>query len=174
MRIRSATLEDLSKIANLHAESWRENYHPVLSTEYLNESVLDERTQAWTERLENPTENQLVLVAEIDGAFGGFICAFGENDSQYGTIVDNLHVVPNIKGKGIGSALLGAVAKWAVENYREHGLYLEVLECNPTAIAFYEHLGAKRAKTAYWHTPCDTQAKEYFYCWDSLSVLSER
>ena len=174
MQIRTATIKDILNIANLHAESWRDNYHPVLTDEYLNVIVFNERTQAWTERLENPTENQLVLVAEVDGAFSGFICAYGANDPQYGTIVDNLHVMPNIKGQGIGSALLGAVAKWAKENYQEHGLYLEVLECNPKAIAFYEHLGANRAKIAYWHTPCDTQAKEYFYCWYSLDELIKR
>lgn len=171
MNIREASVDDLANIAGLHAQSWREIYHPVLSGDYLNEKVFAEREAVWTARLTQPNQNQIVLVAEFDGTFCGFICVLGANHPTYGTIIDNLHVKLANKGQGIGSSLLAAAASWAFDNYAEHDLYLEVLDCNPKAMGFYQAKGATNIATKYWHTPCDNQAKEYVFSWGSADNL---
>ena len=165
MILREAHLKDLSNIAELHAQSWRENYSEVLSYTYLNVDVYADRTKIWTERLTNPSENQYILIAEIDHVFCGFVCVFGANDPKFGTIIDNLHVKSEIKGKGIGTQLILAAAGWAMRNYKKDNLYLEVLEVNTNAITFYEYLGGKNVDTAYWHTPCGNKVKEHIYSW---------
>ena len=167
LNIRAAQLSDLNNIATLHAQSWRENYHPVLAEEYLASRVFVEREAVWQERLSSPKPNQLVLVAEIADIFCGFICVFGENHPNFGTIIDNLHVKAGSKGQGTGSHLLVAAAKWADKNYQQHDLYLEVLECNPKAMGFYQAKGAKNIASAIWQTPCNNQAVEYIYSWGS-------
>jgi len=171
MTIREANLKDLENIAGLHAQSWRDNYHSVLSAEYLNNRVFSEREVIWRARLSNPQSNQMVFVAETEDTFCGFICVLGANHPKYGTIIDNLHVKSSSKGQGTGSSLLAAAASWAIANYSGHHLYLEVLACNSKAIGFYESRGAQNIATAYWHTPCDNKVKEFIYSWGPAENL---
>jgi GNAT superfamily N-acetyltransferase len=171
MDIRTANVDDLANISGLHAQSWRDNYHSVLAADYLENKVLAEREIVWTKRLITPPSNQLVLVAEVDSLFCGFICVLGGNHAKYGTIIDNLHVVSASKGQGTGSCLLAAAASWAHTNYTAHDLYLEVLECNEKAMGFYQAKGARHIDTAYWHTPCGNKVKEYLYSWGPAENL---
>jgi len=169
--IREARLTDLGSIAQLHAQSWRENYSEVLSADYLENKVFSEREAVWTERFSSPQDNQLVLVAEIDDVFCGFVCVLGAHHPEYGTIIDNLHVKAINKGEGIGSLLLSAAASWSVANYTRHDLYLEVLACNAKAIGFYQAKGAKNIATSYWHTKCGNKVKEFIYSWGAPENL---
>lgn len=164
-------MADLQHIASLHAKSWQEHYHQVLCADYLKNKVLTERMALWTERLNTPASNQCVFIAEVDGELAGFICILGAHHKTYGTIIDNLHVKAGYKGYGLGTRLLNVAAQWVSEHYPNLPLYLEVLACNPNAIGFYSSLGATKIACAYWHTPCDNQAKEYAYGWPSPEHL---
>ncbi|NOU51420.1 GNAT family N-acetyltransferase [Pseudoalteromonas sp. JBTF-M23] len=172
MIIRAASLEDLPNISQLHAESWQENYQDALSSEYLANQVFVERAALWQGRLNSPLANQLVLVAEIEGTFCGFICVFGAHHDNYGTLIDNLHVKSAAKGQGIGSKLLAAAFNWAHQHYPQHNIYLEVLACNPKAIAFYQFKGGQNIASGYWHTPCGNQVEEYVYSWPIESITA--
>ena len=172
--IRKASIEDLSNIVELHTQSWRENYGDVLSSTYLREEIYPDRTKVWSSRLTSSPANQLILIAELGNEFCGFVCGFGAKHREFGTIIDNLHVRSNCKGKGIGTKLLVAAAKWAVTNFENDNLYLEVLEGNSKAIKFYESLGGKNIATAYWHTPCGNDTKELIYSWGSPQKLANK
>lgn len=174
MVLREASIKDLSNIAELHAQSWRENYSDTLSNKYLSEDVYADRTKIWTARLTNPLLNQFILIAEVDSIFCGFVCMFGANDPRFGTIIDNLHVKSTIKGKGIGTKLLVEAAGWAARNYENDNLYLEVLEGNLKAIKFYESLGGECVDIAYWHTPCGNKVKELIYSWGTPDKLANK
>ena len=174
MILREAHIEDLSNIAELHAQSWRENYSDVLSDKYLSEELCSDRVKVWTARFTNPPANQLILIAEDESCFCGFVCVFGAQHPKFGTIVDNLHVKSNIKGKGVGTKLIVAAAKWAFTNYRNEDLYLEVLESNSKAIKFYESLGGNNIDVAFWHTPCGNKVKEFIYSWGSPEKLANK
>ena len=85
-----------------------------------------------------------VLVAEVDGAPAGFALFF-HNYSTFltkpGIYLEDLFVVPEHRGLGLGRRLLAALASLAVE--RGCGrLEWSVLKWNSPAIGFYERLGA--------------------------------
>ena len=84
------------------------------------------------------------VIAEWDGEPAGFALFF-HNYSTFlgrpGIYLEDLFVVPTLRGKGVGKSLLAHLAKLAVE--RDCGrLEWAVLNWNDSAIKFYESLGA--------------------------------
>lgn len=85
-----------------------------------------------------------VILAEVDGEPAGFAFFF-HNYSTFlarpGVYLEDLFVVPERRGLGLGRRLLAALAALAVE--RGCGrLEWSVLKWNAPAIGFYERLGA--------------------------------
>jgi GNAT superfamily N-acetyltransferase len=85
------------------------------------------------------------LIAEEAGAAVGFALFFHNFSTflaQPGIYLEDLFVVPEHRGRGIGRALLKELARVALE--RGCGrLEWSVLDWNRDAISFYERLGAK-------------------------------
>lgn len=86
-----------------------------------------------------------VVIASSDGTPAGFALFF-HNFSTFlgrsGIYLEDLFVLPEMRGKGIGQVLLSHLAKIAVE--RGCGrLEWSVLDWNVDAIRFYERLGAR-------------------------------
>jgi GNAT superfamily N-acetyltransferase len=85
------------------------------------------------------------LIAEEDGAPVGFALFFHNFSTflaQPGIYLEDLFVIPEQRGRGVGRALLKELARLAVE--RGCGrLEWSVLDWNREAIAFYERLGAQ-------------------------------
>lgn len=86
-----------------------------------------------------------VIIAGIDGKPVGFALFFHNYSTflaQRGIYLEDLFVKPEARGKGVGFALLCALARIAVE--RECGrLEWAVLDWNQLAIDFYKRIGAK-------------------------------
>jgi GNAT superfamily N-acetyltransferase len=85
------------------------------------------------------------LIAQEDDEPVGFALFF-HNFSTFlakpGIYLEDLFVIPESRGRGVGRALLKELARLAVE--RDCGrLEWSVLDWNREAIAFYERLGAK-------------------------------
>jgi GNAT superfamily N-acetyltransferase len=139
--IREATADDAPTIAKLHASSWQATYRGIMPDHYLEHEALDERIDYWTTRLRIPAQlDRLVLIAECDGNPAGFACGERETDSQYGVLLNNLHVSPAYHGRGMGKSLVEAIERWA-RDLGEKQLYLYVFEENRQAISFYERQG---------------------------------
>jgi GNAT superfamily N-acetyltransferase len=84
------------------------------------------------------------LIAEWNGAPVGYASFFDFYSTFLGRpalFLEDLFVLDEFRGKGIGKALLVDVAKLAVEEGC-FGLRWEVLDWNRPAIEFYEKLGA--------------------------------
>lgn len=84
------------------------------------------------------------LLADYQGQSIGFALFF-TNYSTFltkpGIYLEDLFVMPEYRGKGIGKAILAALARLALE--RECGrLEWSVLDWNEPAIAFYQRIGA--------------------------------
>lgn len=85
-------------------------------------------------------------IAELDAAPAGFALFFTNYSTflaQPGLYLEDLFVLPAMRGRGVGKALLLHLAQLA--NARGYGrMEWSVLDWNQSAIAFYESLGAVR------------------------------
>ena len=145
MKYREAKNRDAEQLAIIHANSWRSTYRGLFSDDFLDNGVFENRHSVWNERLNNPSSNQFVLVAEEHDEIVGFICVYGNDDVQYGSLIDNLHIKQSHKSNGIGTELMLKATEWLQSHYSKNGVYLWVMEENNLARAFYEKLGAINA-----------------------------
>lgn len=111
--------------------------------EKLSDQVVADHAQL-SEHLFGAKPYAEVLIGEIDGVPMGFALFF-HNYSTFltkpGIYLEDLYVRQSARGVGLGKALLGALAKLAVE--RNCGrLEWSVLDWNEPAIGFYKKLGA--------------------------------
>jgi GNAT superfamily N-acetyltransferase len=134
--IRPAEAADVPVIAELirALASFEKLEHEVTMTEErLAENLFGRHSYAET------------LLAEVTGVAVGFALFFHNFSTflaQPGIYLEDLFVVPEYRGRGIGRALLKQLAHVAVE--RGCGrLEWSVLDWNRDAIGFYERLGAR-------------------------------
>jgi ribosomal protein S18 acetylase RimI-like enzyme len=140
-RVRPASLADAPIVARLHAESWRRHYRGAYADSFLDGDVMADRLAVWSARLASPV-GSLTLIADDDAGFVHVVCG---KDERWGSLLDNLHVVPGKQRCGIGTLLM----THAGAAVGPHPLYLWVLEQNVAAQAFYHALGGtvvERAK----------------------------
>lgn len=168
MIYRTAHYEDKVSIATLHAESWRAHYRGAYRDQFLDGPVFDERMKVWEERLSVPSANQFVVVAEEDDRTVGFACAYGRDDERWGTLLDNIHVMPDRQRRGMGRHLLSEVAAWCSANYPDCGLYLWVLAQNTQAQRFYRGLGALDCGGGAFEPPGGGRITSRRYAWPSV------
>jgi GNAT superfamily N-acetyltransferase len=136
VQLRSATRDDVPVIAELIrglARFERLEQEVVMTEELLVTGLFGDRPYAE------------VVLAENDGRPVGFALFF-HNFSTFlgrpGIYLEDLFVLPEQRGKGIGRMLLAHLARLAVE--RGCGrLEWAVLDWNRDAIKFYERLGAR-------------------------------
>lgn len=83
------------------------------------------------------------LIAEWDGQPAGYAIFFGCYSTWIGPelYLEDLYVRPPFRRKGIGMALLSAVARIALQHSR--AMRWEVLDWNKDAITLYKALGAE-------------------------------
>jgi GNAT superfamily N-acetyltransferase len=166
--------EDLADVAALHRESWRSAYRGIFSDAFLDsERVVETRLALWTRRLiSEPSPGSFGYIArDPSGEALGFTFAFPAFDGQWGSLLDNLHVRPDHKGRGIGRQLLLALSERCAGEWAELGLYLWVFEANTAARAVYEHLGARPAERVVITLQDGSEAAEWRYVWRSPGDL---
>jgi GNAT superfamily N-acetyltransferase len=142
---RPAEAYDVEAIAALHADSWRRNYRGAYLDSYLDGDVVTDRLAVWRKRITRPEATFRTIVAQHEGAFAGFVHTNLDDDPRWGALVDNLHVVHELKGQGIGTRLMEASARTVLDSTPGTGLYLWVLDVNVAAQAFYAARGGVEA-----------------------------
>lgn len=168
---REAATSDAPAIAELHAESWRANYRGAYRDDYLDGDVFEDRGRVWTERFTSPRTNQFVVVADRDGDIVGFACAYGSDDPQWGSLLDNIHVRPGQQSRGVGAALMHRVFEWCANHHPHAGLYLWVLDSNDRAQRFYSLLGAEDRGGEFSEAPGGGEIHGRRYVWDRIPKL---
>ena len=135
--LRTAALADTAVILKfIRALAEYENLsHMVIATE-----------QSLTDHLFGPNPVAETLIASLDGqdvGFALFFRSFSTFLGKPGIYLEDLFVLPEVRGKGVGQALLAEVARIAMD--RDCGrLEWAVLDWNDPAIGFYNKLGAVR------------------------------
>lgn len=85
-----------------------------------------------------------VIVAEFEGKLVGytlFLYNYSTFLTKPGIYIEDLFVLPEYRGQGIGKSLVNSVAKLAIEKGCGR-VEWSVLDWNAPAIAFYESIGA--------------------------------
>ena len=169
--VRQIIPEDVAAIAAIHAASWRSAYRGILRDEFLDTDLTSNRVTLWERRLSLIPPNNFGYLATIAERASGFAFAFGAHDPIWGTQIDNLHVLPERKGSGIGRQLLEAVCTRAEVAHPDVGLYLWVYERNQAACLFYERLAGRLVERLLIEPPGGGKAAELRYVWSSPGQL---
>jgi ribosomal protein S18 acetylase RimI-like enzyme len=169
-QLRPAGAGDAEAIAALHTDSWQRTYRGMMPDAFLDGGALENRRGVWRERLDTSDADQLVVVAGDGSRIVGFVCVFARGDAGWGAYIDNLHVVHDWKGRGLGRALMRRAAEWVCET-QPGGVYLWVMEANASARAFYERLGAQNVETIQMSDPGGGSAPNCRYVWPDARAL---
>ncbi|MGQ0735753.1 MAG: GNAT family N-acetyltransferase [Acidobacteriota bacterium] len=172
MLVRSARPSDGEAIATLHALSWRRAYQGILAQEFLDHRADGDRRRLWRERLADPrSDTQLVRVAVTQDRIVGFVCVYLDHDERWGALLDNLHIHPDLTGRGVGRQLMAHAASWVLEHRPRSGLHLWVFEDNLAARGFYERFGGVPIDKALHHAPDGRDVRAVKYVWEDLGGL---
>ncbi len=147
IQIRSATLDDLAQIAQVHVESWRSTYAGILPDRVLCDLDPVRQEQQWRRTLFARERRRQVVHVAVAGKNNvvGFASAGGARDPAYRTEVYTLYLDDGFRGIGIGRLLFASTASAA---RKLHGLST-IVWClsNSPSKYFYEHLGGVRVAT---------------------------
>ena len=162
---------DAAAVADLHTTSWRSAYRGMLRDEYLDGDIATERRDVWAKRLETPADASFGFIAESAGAPVGFVFLYGRTDPAWGTLVDNLHVVPARKGRGIGRLLLEVAARETQRRFPDDGVYLYVFDRNLAARRFYASIGGREVERGIVEPPGGGSQVHWRVAWDGAEQL---
>jgi GNAT superfamily N-acetyltransferase len=169
---RLASPGDAEAIAALHADSWRRHYRGAYLDSYLDGDVVADRLEVWRQRLTAPVEERITVAGDWDCELVGFAHLVFDQDPQWGSLIDNLHVVADRKRQGIGTRLLAAVSSELLRSRPSGCLYLWVLDQNESAQSFYEARGGIRVSSELRGPfPGGGRAMGHSYAWSDPSKL---
>ena len=161
--VRPATQKDVNNIASLYVHNHRTTYKNLLPAEYFETLTEDYAKAKWCSYIAD--ENSRVWVAEEKGAFLGFAASMPDEELTDVWYLDSLHVCESARGKGVGTALIKAVGRYAYENgYKKMSIC--IVKGNDNAGGLYRKLGARHYKD---FTGKMSHAEKLL--WDDLSVF---
>ncbi len=152
VRYRAARAGDAEQVGTLHAASWRRHYRGAYADSFLDGDVLVDRQAVWSARLTAPAGSLTVLAEDGDG-LAGFVHVVLDEDAEWGSLIDNLHVALRQQRTGIGTALLARAAQGILERATNPATYLWVLEQNAAAQQFYRARGGSCVEKALVSAP---------------------
>lgn len=153
--------------------SWGSAYRGILPDAYLDHEANADRLAHWQHRLSKPSPNDVGMLALQHGKAVGFAFAVRDDHENWGSMLDNIHVLPRAQGHGIGRGLLRELVARLVRAGSTSGLHLWVYDANGEARRFYEGLGGSVLHTEVVDTAAGTRAKAHVYGWASLLELGK-
>lgn len=171
MNIRRARVDDAPGIARLQIESYRTAYKSLLPQSYLDHFTQEEQEEDWRKVvLSNPEEILYVAASNAGDIIGFALGRVGSAGiSSYDSELISMHVQANQQHKGVGRALIAALARELLHR-RCGSLMLWVLQGNP-AQGFYERLGGRAVGTQTSRLGEDVTIGETAYGWKDIKAL---
>ena len=134
-RIRECTPADLDVVHALHVDAvlhttaiWQDEPHPRA---WFDTWLAERRADGWP-----------VVVAEVDGVVAGYASysSWRVHPGYRHTVEHSVYVVEAFRGRGIASALMGALVERATAESR-HVMMAGICSTNTGSIALHERLG---------------------------------
>ena len=177
--IRKAELADAEAIARVRVEGWNRAYGEFIPERLPVSWGLEEQTADWRRQLATRDDGRIHLVALEAGAILAFasggpplrdeVIVAGDTDA-YTAQVYSIYVTPGRYGGGIGTRLLGEMAR-RLAGAGHANLHLWALELNPFR-RFYPKLGGAVVARGEWKVG-DVLVLEIAYGWPDISDLIE-
>jgi len=172
VEITTAVATDADAVAELHTDSWRRAYATLFPAQYLDGPLLAERQQVWRARLADPVPGAALFLAVDTSGLLGFVYLEPQPDGRI--LLDNLHARPGDTGRGLGSRLLEHALAWSTTAHPGQDVYLEVLQGNTRAVAFYERHGGRRTASRTCRFDQGFELPEFEYTWPATVRASTR
>ena len=171
---------DWKAVAQLHTKSWQGAYRGILSDAFLDEELWDNRRAYWEARFKAGIPPTIFpRNAEQEKQMVGFVCAVADADPEWGTLIDNLHVLPGAQQRGLGRQLMQQAARWVSSlspssETQSNPMYLWVYRDNTKARAFYERIHGKAVESKSEQQPDGGMAAivRYAWSWDATEQLA--
>lgn len=171
LRLRAINGADEEILARLHAASWRHAYRGILADAFLDGDLLAERRDAWRHKLADERRG-LGWIAEQGQDATGFVFIEPYADVRWGTLIDNLYVLPACQKRGVGSRLLGAVRMWAMADSPSSRLHLYVYAANDAARSYYRRRGGWEVERLQRRAVDGRELAEYRVTWPSAFAMT--
>jgi GNAT superfamily N-acetyltransferase len=177
MIVRSANPSDCDAIAALHALSWQTTYRNILSDDYLDHHVGEDRQDLWAARFTKFDQHKHHVAVAIDSKdptqrIVGFVCVLLDEEPEYGALLDNLHVAPDRHRSGIGRRLMASASHWVTAMQPEWSMHLWVYEQNLKTVAFYRSAGGVDVDHRVIVTPAGNRATVLRFEWRDTAALA--
>ena len=166
-----ASAADARSIADLHALNWQRHYRGVLPDRYLDHEVVDERRMLWFDRFAEKDSTLRVICLYDQEELIGFSGFFLDHHNVWGTYIDNLHVLREYQGLGLGRQLMQMTAQGVLAHGGLPSMYLHVFTANFSAIAFYERVHGLRVDQVEVDCPGGVRRPIFLYLWNELHAL---
>lgn len=159
-------------IADLHTRSRQVAYRGLYGDAYLDDELFDVSRTVWRERFASfdPASDLILAVMDGDAPVALAYASFRINP-EVGLLLDNLHVAPEHKGGGLGTALLAKVAQWLIDEHPGAPLHLEVYAPNAAALGFYVRKGGVEAARYRETAPGGREVDVVRYRWADPGAL---
>ncbi len=166
IQYRIAKPSDVKSIAHLHAQSWSENYRGNFNDAFLDGPVFEERLKVWEDRFKTIDLSRHIILAVNENQLCGFVCLFLDQDPNWGSLIDNLHVSKDFKGLGIGKTLTDKAKSYIQKHSKTKQYHLFVLTDNKNAIAFYKRIGGQIQGSEIYDNPDGARSEVYRFVWN--------
>ena len=164
LKIKAAKTGDVKSIAALYVYNHRTTYKNLLPAEYFEKLTEAYAEKKWSTYIAD--KNNRVWVAEEDGDFLGFAASTVDDELSDVWYLDSLHVCENARGKGVGTALIKEVGRYAYENgYSKMSIC--IVKGNDNAGKLYRKLGARH----YKDFENKTMSRSEKLLWEDLKIF---
>lgn len=171
MKIRLIKDDDITSIAKIHIDNWKNIYQGIFPSEYLTGLNYDDASKEWSKYLEQEDAFIYIATSDDDNVCGFAACKLDEETPCSGKLY-SLHVNQSNRGKGIGKQLIVAVANH-FQAMQINSMTLWAVETNEHAISIYKHLGAKVHKHEIRYFDW-VPVPQLGFIWNDISCLCKK